>query len=234
MVCFSVPPVGISTGAFEGSPAEAVDASRAIGCDAIELSALRWREMDPLLELLNSLDLSQFKYVSIHLPSSIPEDSEMDLVRKLEGVTDQRILFVLHPDAVHEFSRWKVLGPRLLIENMDARKRTGRTLEELKTVLEALPQAGLCFDIAHAKQIDPTMTVAARILSGLHDRIRQMHVSDVDSKGAHYRLNAFALGIYRGLLGQLPNVAAIVESPVNASNIKAETQIAKSLMSGGQ
>ena len=55
---------------------------------------------------------------------------------------------------------WRQLGDRVLVENMDKRKPVGRTVEELDLIFEQLPAAGMCFDIAHARQVDSSMTEA--------------------------------------------------------------------------
>src|SRR4051794_1997340 len=65
---------------------------------------------------------------------------------------------VVHPDVIFDRPRWRVLGEALFIENMDKRKPVGRTVEELQEFFRDLPAARFCFDIGHARQVDPSMT----------------------------------------------------------------------------
>src|SRR5438477_12475760 len=50
---------------------------------AIELSALREEELAPLIDLLDSLDLRQFAYVSFHAPSRLTTLTETAVVELL-------------------------------------------------------------------------------------------------------------------------------------------------------
>jgi len=47
---------------------------------------------------------------------------------------------------------------------MDNRTPSGRTVSELRELFRQLPEASFCFDIGHAKQIDPTMASAILML----------------------------------------------------------------------
>jgi hypothetical protein len=70
---------------------------------------------------------------------------------------------IVHPDAMHIPAKWARFGDLLCIENMDKRKPIGQTVTDLADIFEALPRASLCFDIGHARQVDPTMSDAAAI-----------------------------------------------------------------------
>ena len=54
---------------------------------------------------------------------------------------------VVHPDTLYDFSLWRLLGDLLCIENMDKRKRVGRTVRELDYLFSEFPQASFCFDM---------------------------------------------------------------------------------------
>ena len=63
-------PIGFSTGALAYADfRRGLEMARAPECTAVELSALRHAELYPLLDSLDSLDLAQFEYISIHAPS---------------------------------------------------------------------------------------------------------------------------------------------------------------------
>lgn len=146
--------VGFSTGAVAlGDFHTALQVLTAHGVQAVELSALRAVELPRLLADLENLDLSVFQYVSIHAPSSFEARDEATLVRALSE-TNPVLPVVVHPDAIHVVERWRALERRLLLENMDRRKSRGRTAEDLDLFLRDLPEAGLCFDVGHARQVD--------------------------------------------------------------------------------
>jgi hypothetical protein len=148
-------------------------------CSAVELSALRQEELAALVAQLGDLDLSDFKYVSFHAPSALEPAFEGEALRLLEQVALRQWPIIVHPDAMHQRGEWARLGECLCIENMDKRKAIGQTGSDLAEIFEALPGASFCFDIGHARQVDPTMNEASMILQCFRDRIRQIHVSEV-------------------------------------------------------
>src|ERR1039458_2892588 len=152
--------IGFSTGALAlGDFKLALDLLRGKPTTAVELSALRVQELPSLVAALPNLDLTPFSYVAIHAPSAFNADEEDSIVAQLKRVPPNRCI-VLHPDTIHDYTKWTGFGPQLLIENMDRRKKDGRTARELAVWFDLLPQARLCFDLAHAQHFDPTMTEA--------------------------------------------------------------------------
>ena len=150
--------IGFSTGAVaRGDFEPALALLGATSMTAVELSALRFGELPGLISALPHLDLRQYSYVSIHAPSSFPEANEENVVGLLESVAANQPI-ILHPDAIFDFGIWQGLGSRVAIENMDRRKEVGRSAEELSYFFEKLPEARLCLDLAHAHQVDRTMT----------------------------------------------------------------------------
>ncbi len=103
-----------------------------------------------------------------------------ELARGVDGI-------VMHPDVMEVVDRYRVLGRKLLIENMDGRKPIGRTHEELNPIFGELPDAGFCFDIAHASSIDREMHVADELLHRLGARLRQVHLSSRLSASIMFR-----------------------------------------------
>ena len=77
-------PIGFSTGALAYSDfRKALRILSVTRIEVLELSALREAELAPLLAVLDTLDLSQFKYISIHAPSLFRRESEGDIVESL-------------------------------------------------------------------------------------------------------------------------------------------------------
>ena len=181
--------IGFSTGALAyGHFRDALGMLLPHPVSAVELSALRENELVPLMEALPVLDLGRFRYVSVHLPSKFGSMDERALASILTPCLAERIPVVLHPDAIRDASLWRSYRELLCIENMDKRKSTGRTVDELSMVFAALPEASFCLDIAHARQIDPTMGEARDMLLRFGPRLRQIHISELDSAGRHHGL----------------------------------------------
>ncbi len=221
--------VGFSTGALAlGNVMHALEVLRSKHTDVVELSALRWSELPALQRALSSLDLSHFRYKAVHAPTDAPDECE--LVARLKEIADHGLNIVVHPDTIHTFSLWERLDARLCIENMDSRKSTGRTAEELRPIFEKLPKAKLCFDVAHARQVDPTMTETTRILLTFSDRMVQVHLSEVNSKGRHFSISFTAKLAYRPFAAFLSRVPVILESPVDEEGIDSEIREAREVL----
>lgn len=221
--------IGFSTGSLALSDFRtALSLLEGRATTAIELSALRWRELAPLLEAIPTLDLSAFSYVSVHAPSAFPEEREEWVASSLLQIArTSGWPVVLHPDAIHRFECWMGFGPLLCIENMDRRKVGGRSAEELRAVFTRLPDASLCLDVAHVRQCDPTMKEAFDILRAFGDRLVQVHVSDLDAASRHVRLTSAAIGAYQQVAELIPaDLPAIIESPVLPEQIDREIALA--------
>lgn len=190
---------------------------------AIELSALRQNELVPMLDALPSLELSMFEYVSIHAPSQFEPAWEAASWARLSDEAKRGWPIILHPDAISDFGLWRELGPLVCIENMDKRKPLGRTADELASVFEQLPDATFCFDIGHARQLDPTMTEAYLILREFGSRLAQVHVSEVNTRSKHDRLSYSSILAFQEVAHLVPpHVPLILETPVREDEIESE------------
>jgi hypothetical protein len=227
--------IGFSTGALARS-----DFNRALGelsnenVNSIELSALRFHELRPLLSSLSRLDLSRYRYISIHAPSQFQNGEEIETIKLLNDYVPFEWPIVLHPDAMRHPLRWQAFGERLTIENMDRRKSIGRTAEELKAIFDFLPSARLCFDIGHARQFDTTMTEAYRILKHFVTRLCQVHVSEVNSASQHDRLSYSATLAFEQVAHLIPDeIPLIIESRVTKKEIEQEIGSALAALPSG-
>src|SRR5438874_1136658 len=118
--------VGFSTGALErGNYRGAVEWLSKEHIPNVELSALRFEELEPLVRDLESLAIAKFAYISFHAPSSFPAQLEDHVVQLLEKVSKRGWNIVVHPDVIRKPTLWKRFGSHLLIENMDRRKAVG-------------------------------------------------------------------------------------------------------------
>jgi hypothetical protein len=217
-------PIGFSTGALAYADFRqglAMVGHR--GYSAIELSALRQNELIPLLDALPTIDLSGFKYVSIHAPSQFEPDWEASLWDRLNAEAWRGWPIVIHPDAIVDFGLWRELGSVVCIENMDKRKPIGRTADELAFVFNQLPRATLCFDVGHARQLDLTMTEAYLILRAFGSRLVQVHVSEVNARSKHDPLSYSSILAFREVAHLIPeHVPLILETPVTEEDMESE------------
>lgn len=219
-----VGPIGFSTGTLAyGDFRRGLELVHGRGFDAVELSALRDRELPALISALDGLDLSSFTYVSVHAPSRYETLSENEVLELLEPVAQRQWPIIVHPDVIHDFERWHKLGSCVCVENMDKRKEIGQTAKGLAHILDRLPEATLCFDIGHARQVDPTMCEAALILNMFSDRLTQVHVSEVNSRSKHERLSLEAIWAFGRVAEKIPtHIPLILETPVSAEDFDAE------------
>ncbi len=213
--------IGFSTGALAyGDFRRGIELQQVDGITAVELSALRETELESLIEALPRLDLSRFSYRSFHAPSSLSQLSNAQLVDRLRPAADQGLPIVLHPDVIGtDFEPWRALADMVLLENMDGRKKVCQSASELDRYFDYLPDARFCFDIGHAHQVDPTMGVAVELLLRHHDRLAEIHISEVNWACKHRPISSVALLAFRRVVELIPeHVPIIIESVLNVED----------------
>jgi hypothetical protein len=220
--------IGFSTGALARD-----DFHRALrmladkDVNAVELSALRQHELTPLVEQLGQLQLARFQYISVHAPSAIERSFEPIALELLSQVAARNWPIIVHPDAMSTPEEWARLGDCLCIENMDKRKPAGQTAKSLAEIFQVLPKASLCFDIGHARQVDPTMSEAWAILQRFRNKIKQLHVSEVNTQSKHDSISLESILAFQKVSHLLPADAPIIlESRVKEPAINGEIQSA--------
>jgi hypothetical protein len=217
-------PLGYSTGALALSDfRKALIMLRDQPISVVELSAIRKNELTPLLSALNDLDLSRFSYVSIHAPSEFSPQDEAWIFQELYEIRHRGWPIVVHPDTLYDFSLWRLLRDLLCVENMDKRKPIGRTVRELEYLFSEFPEASFCFDIGHARQVDTSMTEAFRMLKRFSSRLRQVHISEVNTLNKHDRLSFVSIMDFQEVTHLIPeSTPVIIESVVPEDQIGAE------------
>ena len=129
---------------------------------------------------------------------------------------------------ITNFPLWKQLGASLCIENMDKRKPIGRTSEELTLIFQNLPDATLCLDVGHARQVDPSMYETRQILKFHGHRLAEIHLSEVNCASGHEPLSLLAVWAFQTIAPLLPeHIPIILESPVTAEQISQEIRLAR-------
>lgn len=210
-------PVGASTGYMSDSRGDwsaQVDSAWEVSRFAVELSALAEEELDGLVAYLGGAPRLPFGYLSVHGPSKNRAMPDRDLVALLVGLAPLVSAIVMHPDTIGDPTPYRALGRKLVLENMDARKPDGRTAEELVPWFAELPEAGFCFDIAHAWSIDEDMSVGVELLDAFRVRLRHLHVSSLSSELRHVPLTEEHEALFRPLLRRCRDVPWILEAPL--------------------
>jgi hypothetical protein len=208
---------------------------RATRIQVVELSALREDELEPLLSHLDSLDLSDLTYVSFHAPSALNELSEERATAALRQLLRRRWPIILHPDVMKDRSLWSGFGELLCIENMDKRKMIGRTVDELEPFFEAFPDASFCFDIGHARQVDPTMGEAAQLLRRYVTRLKQVHMSEVSSRSKHEAISYTAMRSFQKVADLIPcETPIILETVIPEDQMSEQLQLATAVFQGSE
>jgi hypothetical protein len=213
-------PVGASTGYMNdlrGDWRAQVKQAWGVSSFAIELSALSEDELPSLADFLSETRSLPFRYISVHGPSKGRAMDEEQLVAALAQLAVYADAFVMHPDTIEDFSAFRSLGNKLLLENMDARKGWGRTREELELAFAEMPDASFCFDIAHAWSIDPEMSVAEELLDAFRGRLRHVHLSSLSDDLRHVSLTAEHEELFHPLLRRCLDVPWIFEAQPSAA-----------------
>jgi hypothetical protein len=209
-------PMGASTGYMSdlrGDWPAQIGRAWELSSSAIELSVLAEGEIDGLVSYLAGDPPLPFRYLSIHGPSKGRTMPESALVDALVELSVGAHAVVMHPDTIDDPTLYRALGRKLLLENMDARKDDGRTVEELGRWFAELPDAGFCFDIAHAWSIDDTMTVGAELLDAFRTRLRHLHVSSMGADLHHVPLTEEHEELFLPILQRCVDVPWILEAP---------------------
>ena len=225
--------IGFSTGSIaQGELERGLGVATHQRAKAVELSALREEELDPVLESLDRIadQLTFFEHVSFHAPSKRTDMDERTFVSKLKTVAERGWLVIIHPDVIGDYGLWEDMAEKACIENMDKRKPIGRNVRELNEVFKKLPDATFCFDIGHARQVDPTMQEADAMLVAFSDRLRQVHMSFVNTRSRHERLNRESIMAFKKVAHRIDDsIPVILETPVKSDEVEHELDAARTV-----
>ncbi|MDE3212088.1 MAG: hypothetical protein KGM98_02545, partial [Bacteroidota bacterium] len=123
---------GFSTGALARCNFhQAIEVLGNSTANAIELSALREDEVKLLVDSIDHLNLNKFEFISFHAPSKLSHLDEEELIDLLAPIVRRGWPIITHPDIITKYANWERLGKSLCIENMDKRKKIGRTTIDL-------------------------------------------------------------------------------------------------------
>lgn len=200
---------------------------------AVEISAHRVPELADLVAFLAAERPASFQHVSVHAPTGFVPEQEAHIVDLLVRHVPPDWPIIIHPDGVSLDAAWRSLGRRACFENMDKSKPRGRTCEEMTAVFERFPEASFCADIGHARQIDPSMDLAERLLTTFRDRLREIHCSEVDPSGVHHRVGRQAQAAFHEIAHLIPlDVPIILETDLAETDIEHELQTVRDMFCG--
>jgi hypothetical protein len=96
----------------------------------------------------------------------------------------------------------------------------------LERVFEPFPKAGLCFDINHARQVDPTMVEARLILERFSNRLAEVHISEVNTASRHEPLSHYAIVAFQVLATLIPaDIPVTLETLIDKGQSDIPTEI---------
>jgi hypothetical protein len=207
-------PMGASTGALGRGDdwAGLVEQACSVSAHAVELAAHDAGELAGLVAFLAGRPRLPFRHVSVHTPIKGALGTDAERVAALGALPADVRTLIAHPDLVRDPEPWRALGRRVVFENMDDRKASGRTAAELDAIFAALPEAGFCLDVAHAHTVDPTMVVATELLDRFRGRLREVHLSSI-RRGAHTTLTFEDEQLFGPILSRCRDVPWILEAP---------------------
>lgn len=210
--------VGPSTGYMVGARGDwprLVAAAESCSLDVVELSSLSAEELPGLLRFLDEAAPAglPFGHISVHGPSKGWDGTPATLAGVLGAIPACVEGIVLHPETLGDVEAFTVLGARLRLENMDARKQDARDVRELVRYFALLPDARFCFDVAHAQLNDPSLRLAHDLLDAFGDRLAEVHLSSIEPDGDHVPLRAADAEAFLPVLERCVGVPWVLEAP---------------------
>ncbi len=157
----------------------------------IELNCSNEKLIDFLIEK-NDIDLNYFDFVSLHAPclNYCDDEKSNNILTKINFLVDKFDLqnVIVHPTKKIEFEIFKKYKKiPISIENMDLRKKEGKSLKEIKKIINKY-NFNLTLDLQHCFTNDKTMSLAFDIQKELKNKIVEYHISAYDDKINHYSL----------------------------------------------
>ena len=136
----------------------------------------------------------KISHYSIHTPTRHPYQDDEESHRILQAV--EKICWefpiqniVIHPDNVIDWSVFKQYKHLPFpIENMDDRKKSYKSVEDIKNLLDEYPYMWFTLDLQHCFTNDPSMQLAKDFHKELWHKIVQYHLSWYHPEYLHYPL----------------------------------------------
>ncbi len=159
--------------------------------NAIELHCIDEKAIDSLI-CSRDVDLHFFDFISLHAPSFVyakNQDSKR-ILDKIKTLVEKYKInnLVFHTDTIIDWDVFsEYLDLPISIENMDNRKKSGRTVEDMRSILERY-DFGLTLDLQHCFVNDKSLQLAIDFQKEFEDRVVEYHISGFDENFLHYPL----------------------------------------------
>ncbi len=222
--------IGFSTGALHKHLplTSCLPLYKSLGCCAVELNYVRLHDLlaaDFEAEALRKL-LDGFDWVSLHAPVKVnygaPKNSyDREIFAKIQKLHEMRLLdlVVFHPETVADFAPFKDLNFPVAFENMDNRKGSCRSAEDIVKILSISESFWFVLDVNHVCTNDPTMNLADEFYNQAGHRLKEIHLSGY--AGYHEPLHVTRQS---GIVGAIKrfDVPIIIESVVSPETLDRE------------
>ena len=176
---------------FDRLSEKIINAFRINNVNAIEFSCINEKIIDNLLNA-SPKDYKCFEYISVHAPDinyGINEISHRILkkIKKISRLFNVQNI-IIHPDVVDDWSIFNDYNSLpISIENMDERKKFGKTVSDIKTLLNKY-NFGFTLDLQHCFVNDNKMKLAEDFQELFKSRIVEYHISGYDKNLSHHPL----------------------------------------------
>lgn len=160
---------------------EMLEIIRNTGANAVELGYSTTDRSNQLKNLEIS-DFQGFSYVSIHAPSNFNYGKNKETEETLNLIQESHKKFnfsvvVIHPNLVSDWNVFNNYDLPFAIENMDHRKKFGRTVEDIKKVFQNNKHLKFVLDLNHCYSNDKTLKLASDFYEKFQDRLCEIHIS---------------------------------------------------------
>lgn len=152
-----------------------------LGKDVIEICLNDCLEVERLDNI--TCEVKKFSYRSIHFPSNgiiYRDDEETNkIIQKIEKfyLETNANVAIIHPDLVEDWQVFRKYNLNWAIENMDDRKESYKTVEDLKRFFEENPNWNFVLDLNHCYSNDKTMLLADDMINNFRNKIIHYHLS---------------------------------------------------------
>ncbi|KKP77956.1 MAG: hypothetical protein A2271_01380 [Candidatus Moranbacteria bacterium RIFOXYA12_FULL_35_19] len=161
---------------------EIFDIIRNTGANAIEVMCRFDDSIEKLLDEFPCDYFSGFNYVSLHAPKMIMRGTKetFSLIEKVQNKFNFNLI-VFHPDEITDWDVFKNSKIPIGFENMDNRKKSHKTLADMKKAFEIIPNAKFVLDVNHVFTNDRTMRLAKDFIINFSDRLAEIHLSGFET-----------------------------------------------------
>ena len=174
--------IGFSTGflwhTYPRASKAVIKICKNMGCNAIALHCPI--EEFYLMDELEQDDLKDFDFIAFHSPCGTENP---DILNTIQGFHNrlQFDVVTIHPNEIENWDDLKSYDMPFSVENMDNRKKVGRTLESMKKIMSQNDYM-VTLDINHCYVNDPTLKLAEDLWNKFKDKISHFHLSGYEER----------------------------------------------------